>query len=83
MQPRALRGLAWIFHDLIEPPCLPPQAKTDVAQTAQTLLSVRGLARLERLQSLTARGFGLSTDKSVCATSALLIGTTPHYRQTG
>ena len=28
-----------------------------------------GLARLERLQALTARGFGRSTDKSVCATS--------------
>src|ERR1700756_2635393 len=49
-------------------------SRTDVTQTllsvlAQTLLSVLGLARLERLQSLTARGFGLSTDKSVCATS--------------
>jgi hypothetical protein len=36
---------------------------------AADTLVLRGLARLERLQALTARGFGLSTDKSVCATS--------------
>ncbi|HSY51374.1 MAG TPA: hypothetical protein VLC46_21400 [Thermoanaerobaculia bacterium] len=72
--------VACISHDLIEPPCLPPQARTDVAQTLLAVLWPK--RRAVSACSLSSRARP-RTDKSVCATTNKSVSATSDKANSG